>query len=627
MSRVEEALRRALSGSLDNPSRPTARDPEADRWTLKRYVPERSERPDSSAASIADSSPVAKKVTLGSLQTASLVSKGVELTEPKLEPASEIAKHLDAEGPSIDAQDRAPESGPDDSDEKVFDLRQVADYGRFALGSLRRHVILGAATFSFLFVMIIAALILLPKTYHAHAKLLAQRNAMMAALSNPGRAVPWDADAPTRAAAETVLRRDNLLMLIRQADLLNEWERTRIPLLKIKDWLVALITRRPTSDEKLDALLKMLEARLQVTGGPVGDGTVTIDLDWPNAQMAYRIVEAAQNHFVKTRQEVETATIGDSIGILERYAEKLHVDIDRTITQLQRAQEQHQATVPATAPPDSIPFPLTSLSATLPPVPAAALSAPALGANLDDPRLPQLKAAAEAKRRELTNLEEQRDRQLSEMQTRLAQLSLIYKPEHPTLLDLHRSIDVLSRDTPQLVALKRQTEEVEAEYQERLAAAEELFQVEQMKANQLREEEAKATATTATGKVASPRPSRPIRARTVAGGETTDVASVRFRLELNQLQSVLERIDGARIELAVSQAAFKYRYIVIRPADVPKEPTGPNRLAVLAVGLLGSLIAALGAIIGKDVWSNRIFELWQIERQLRLPILGGPIKM
>jgi len=38
--------------------------------------------------------------------------------------------------------------------------------------------------------------------------------------------VPWDADAPTRAAAEeTILRRDNLISLITQTDLIREWDR------------------------------------------------------------------------------------------------------------------------------------------------------------------------------------------------------------------------------------------------------------------------------------------------------------------------------------------------------------------------------------------------------------------
>ena len=91
----------------------------------------------------------------------------------------------------------------------------------------------------------------MPKTYHVQAKLLAQRNEVMTALSNPGRAVPWDADSPTRAAAETVLRRDNLISIIGITNLMEEWQRTRAPILRIKDAVTrarpAQKASRPTS--------------------------------------------------------------------------------------------------------------------------------------------------------------------------------------------------------------------------------------------------------------------------------------------------------------------------------------------------------------------------------------------
>src|SRR6202035_3106053 len=100
------------------------------------------------------------------------------------------------------------------------------------------------------------------------------------------------------------------------------------------------------------------------------------------------------------------------------------------------------------------------------------------------------------------------------------------------------------------------------------------------------------------------------------GGETTDIGSVSLRLELNQLESVLERTDGARIELAVSKAAFKYRYTVIRPAQVPRVPIRPNLPMILATGVLGSFLFAFAVVVGKDVLSNRILEVWQVERKL-----------
>ena len=58
-----------------------------------------------------------------------------------------------------------------------------------------------AAVFGVVIALTAVGLLVMPKTYHVQVKLLAQRNEVMTALSNPGRAVPWDADSPTRAAA------------------------------------------------------------------------------------------------------------------------------------------------------------------------------------------------------------------------------------------------------------------------------------------------------------------------------------------------------------------------------------------------------------------------------------------
>ena len=510
--------------------------------------------------------------------------------------------------------------------EKIIDLTLIADYAGFLGGSLRRHKVLAAGTFALAVAMTAAAAVLLPKTYHAEAKLLAQRNAVMAALSNPGRAIPWDADAPTRAAAETVLRRDNLITLIQQTNLMTEWDRTRAPILKLKDTLMALFRRRPTEDEKLDQIVGMLEARMKVVAGPVGDGTVTIDLDWPNADMVYHLVESAQELFVDARQAAETAAIAESIAILERYAATLHQDINGTLTELQRTQAQHRPAAAtrrsAAALSGRLPL-MGSIAATLPPVPTVALGVPELGADLDDPEIPRLKASIAAKRQEITNLEETRQRQLSELQGRLAQLTTVYTSTHPSVVGVQQNIAALTRESPQVVGLKAETDRLEADYQRRVAAAQELLQEEQIKAELEKRRAASATSDASPPQEARTPPPAPVEQPGATAGEPTDFAGVHLRLELNQLESVLERTDGARIELAVSQAAFKYRYTVIRPAQVPKEPVRPNLPMVFAAGLVGSLLLALAAVVGKDLLSNRILESWQIERQLGLPVLGN----
>jgi hypothetical protein len=528
---------------------------------------------------------------------------------------------------SAPGQDEPNLEGPStDNSERLIDFRQIADYAWFLIGAVGRHKVLAAGTFTLVLAMTGAAVLLLPRTYHAQVKLLAQRNAVMAALSNPGRAIPWDADAPTRAAAETVLRRDNLLTLIQKTHLMEEWARTRAPILKVKDALMTLVRRQPTEDEKLDGIVGLLEARMLVVAGPVGDGTVTIDLDWPNAEMAFRLVESAQELFLDARQAAETAAIGESIGILERYAQTLHKDINGTLAELQRTQPERRPTLgaPRTATVRLRAPLMPSIAATLPPVPAAALGSPALGADLDDPQIPRLKAAVALKRQEITTLEDARQRQLSELQSKLAQLTTVYTATHPSVMSAQQNLASLSRESPQVVALKAEAEKLETEYLERVAAAQEILQEEQRSAEAAKQ----AAVVSAPEPAAGPRealttPAAPTEPPNATPGDKGDYANVRLRLQLNQLESVLERTDGARIELAVSQAAFKYRYTVIRPAQVPKEPVSPNLQMVFMAGLIGSLLFAVAAAVGKDLIGGRIVEQWQIERQLGLRVLGN----
>ena len=81
-------------------------------------------------------------------------------------------------------------------------------------------------------------------------------------------------------------------------------------------------------------------------------------------------------------------------------------------------------------------------------------------------------------------------------------------------------------------------------------------------------------------------------------------------------------MSGAQLELDAVRAAFKYRYNVIWPAEVPVDPVSPNRTKILGAGLLGALLMAFLAAAAPDLQSGRIVERWQVERSLDLPILG-----
>jgi uncharacterized protein involved in exopolysaccharide biosynthesis len=613
MSRIDEALKR-LTGAHRESRNPS---------TLERFAAETSpKREERTVTSFVAAGP--QRVELRPSPTAQLQERRTTVAPAAPPAVAAAATPPKQTEPAVDL-DTTPE------EDRLVDVRQFIDYTGFVLGAIRRHAVLVAAVFGVVIALTGTALLVMPKTYHVQTKLLAQRNEVMTALSNPGRAVPWDADSPTRAAAETVLRRDNLISMIGITNLLEEWQRTRAPILRIKDAVYRVVLRRrPTPDEQLDSLVGYLESKMSVVAGPGGDGTVTIDLDWPNAQMAFRLVEAAQQTFLEARQRAEAAAIGESIGILERYSATLHENISHTLSEIQKAQPT-QRKLPALTPRAAARSAAVGAGSVvprsalplLPPIPTVALDALASASGLDDPEIPKLKAQLTAKRSELSAIEESRQRQLSELRTKLTQLTTIYTPAHPNVQAAQQNLSALSHEPPQVVALKSEIERLATDYQTRVDAVAELQRDEQQRADAARHAAAAVEQTKVAHVVETPAAAPAEQVIPPAAVSTmNDFSAVQLRLELNQLESVLERTDGARIELAVSQAAFKYRYTVIKPAQVPRSPVKPNATLVLAAGFIGGLMFAIAAAVGKDLMGNRILEEWQIERQLGLPVLA-----
>lgn len=501
---------------------------------------------------------------------------------------------------------------PEPDAEKLIDFRQVADYAGFVVRSLGRHKAFAVGTF--LAVVVVAALVavFLPRTYFVEVTLLAQRNAVMAALSNPGRAVPWDADAPTRAAAETVLRRDNLISLITQTDAINEWDRRRPVLVRLKDWATEKVTGyQLTPEDKLDLLIWRLETYMFVDAGPVGDGTVTIQLYWPDAEMAYRIVERARLSFLEARQAAETSAISESIQILEGYSQTLHDKVNRTLTDVRTRPTSATGDAPVQA--VARPRRALPLAPTFDPLAGITAAPDAVAPNPEVARVANL---LRGKEEELKRIEDTRQQELANEQAKLGALKTVYTGSHPSVENQQQKVDGLQAASPQAVALQKQVADLEARYEALSTADTERIE----KENAAR----RASAPVArAARPAEPTTAEPAPAAAPRVDPAAEFANLTFRTELSQLQSILERIDGAKIELAVSEAAFKYRYTVIKPAQVPREPQSPNLRLLAVLGLFAALVLAVGAAVAKDLISNRIVEAWQVERQLGLPILGS----
>ena len=201
-----------------------------------------------------------------------------------------------------------------------------------------------------------------------------------------------------------------------------------------------------------------------VEAGPVGDGTVTIKLWWPDAQVGYQLVQAAQRTFLGARQVAETTAISE---------------IDRGARAVFRVvAPEHRSRVDPTAE-DAGDAPgcrrkvaaRRGVNASL-----AGAERAALGTALADVRprpatsepeteLDRAKALITAKRQELARLEDTRQRQLAALQGQLTQLTTVYTASHPSVIAVQQNIEALSHEPTQLASVKADLKELEAEYQ------------------------------------------------------------------------------------------------------------------------------------------------------------------
>ncbi|MEP6915249.1 MAG: hypothetical protein ABJC89_06360 [Acidobacteriota bacterium] len=282
------------------------------------------------------------------------------------------------------------------ADGSLIDFRQLAEYAGFTARAVRRHR--SAAVWLFIVTLgtAVAGVAAWPRTYHSEATLLAHRNDLMTSLSNPSRAPREEADDPTRAASETIHDRDSLLMIMRQTDLVNERERHRRLLSRVKAKLTGFM-HKPTEEEQMNSVLRLLDQRLIVWVEK--EGVVKISVDWPEAETAKALVQAAVQNFIDRRHDTETAAIGEAISILQGSAASLQSDVDGTIAQLREEQGRRgQVARPR----------LEAATGAAPrslPVPAAAPPAPS-GPDPDTiAQLATIKNALDAKRQDILRVE------------------------------------------------------------------------------------------------------------------------------------------------------------------------------------------------------------------------------
>jgi hypothetical protein len=472
-----------------------------------------------------------------------------------------------------------------DDEESGFDAGRFADVVGYVLRAPQRRPWRFGVLLAVSLLFAITVFALYPRTYSTEVKILAQRNLVLPALGNPNRTVPREADNPTKNVADAILQHDNLVGLIKQVDLVDRWELTRPFVLRAKDRVAAKLGPPQTEQERMRSIEGVLEKRLVVTSD---DTTITISSEWNDPHMAYDIASAVEHNFIDARYDAEISVINDAIAILEQHANEEKQRFD----QAQSDFESVELKTP------KAPKSTTSVSSSAPPHATRQTTPPV------DPELMQ---SLEETRSSIQQLENARASRVSELSRQMSDALVTYRPEHPTVVALKAKLAEAQADPPDLARLKSQ----ERGLIDKLAVS------------------APPLATAIASASTSPHSAATIAA--LAGGSSSlvieeDPAVTVSRMALQQSAqkySDLEtRIDGAKIELDIAKTAHKYRYDIVRPAEVSRRASKPNPIVLFVALALLVLVVSFGGIVFFEWRRGVVVEPWQVERRLKLPILA-----
>ena len=85
---------------------------------------------------------------------------------------------------------------------------------------------------------------------------------------------------------------------------------------------------------------------------------------------------------------------------------------------------------------------------------------------------------------------------------------------------------------------------------------------------------------------------------------------------------LVNQLDAARIEMKTNEAAFKQRYRVVVPAEVPNAPKRPVGLIAIAIGVMSTIAAVLAVAALADRFSGIFFEPRDVRDRLGLPVFA-----
>lgn len=478
-------------------------------------------------------------------------------------------------GMTMGATARAQSASPSDDDEPQISM---TDRVREAARSASRRKGLSAIMILIGIALTVVAAMLAPRTYGVEGRILVTRTQTLGGAAGAA-AFPQTGDeqkALAKEYVEQVMARDNIIAIVQQTKLVDRWDSMRQPHRRLIDKMnEKLGTPMPTDDQKFEALVRMIEARLRVD---VDATTVTFGLDWTEPESARDIVQAAVDNFQKKRFQVEVGVLPEQLRATQQKVDEKRKQVGDLFEKWQAAEAAKNPTKPGTR--------MVATTREIAVVEAG--GDPAVAKKL------------ELVRADIAAREEGKKQRLMELNNKLSEMQATYAPGHPDMIALKANIASTQQDPPELQSLRAQERSLAAEYEASknrpAGTKKETVMVAQ-------------PGQTDTGVPITPRSAEDLKGM--------------YELARTQYGEMQYELEKKKAEQQSAELTFKNRYSVTKPPEVPGAPKKPVSLIAGIVGLLATIAFALFVASLADRFSGVFFEPRDVRDRLGLPVFAN----
>jgi uncharacterized protein involved in exopolysaccharide biosynthesis len=471
-----------------------------------------------------------------------------------------------------------------------LDPELIKSYLQFVRRALRAHRWMSALIFVAGIGLTVAAFRYLPRTYTCTTVLMVDSSQVLEGNYGPNVLV---------AAESLIARHENLEGIVRDIGLIKKWQARRPPLLAFKDRLLASLFGPPSDEAMRSVLVGTLETRLNVR---VGNGTLTISVDWTDGKTAAEVVEAARESFVKARHTAEMSAFEEKLAILDGHATSLRDEIEGLAKQARTLLEQRDESYRAAT--RAVVSAATKDTGDLAP---RARPRATTGTAVDTLG-PELKEELEKKRQRLAEWDRDHDQRVAEERRKLEDLKLRLTPNHPDVVTAQRRLASVEQVPSEIALLRSEVQSLNGELKQRDILS--------------RGGSGGGGRTLVPGM--TPPPIEPLPrdiGQLLDAGNIDPALAAQLGSAVSKYGALRDDIRNGRIQFDTAQAAFNFRYKVVVPADPPSNPIKPKAAMVLGGGLLLSLLLTFLLPIVAELRSGIVVERWQVAT-LQLPVLA-----